>query len=173
MNDVPVIKSQLVEVYVPASSQGTTMQINVNNQQQLQGAFIHYIEAYCVADIPLSPTGKTLVSLDTLQKSYLTLNIQDLDYIWAKTGPIAGQDEKSYQVVDGSNLPPMGEFIKQMPLVDLHVVNTANNPYVRDRLYLNQALISWDKCYINTGVAMPQGDVSYLFNVFYSYKVHK
>lgn len=172
MSDISVLKSVLVEVYVPTSVQGTTQTINVSNQQQLQGAFIHYIRAYCVDDMPVSPTGKALVSADTMRKSYLTLNIQDLDYVWEKTGPLPGQEKIQRKAAD-PNFPPMGEFIKQMPLIDLHVVNTSNGSYNHNELYLNQAMISWDKCYINTGVSMPQGNVSYVFNVLYSYEVHR
>ena len=76
--------------------------------------------------------------------------------------------------IDDASSPPVlgkGEFMQQVPLVDLHTVqNTSNDPFERQPFQLQGQVVSWDKCYINLGAAIANTvNNSFLFLVGYTF----
>lgn len=141
----------LVEVVVNGVAGGNTQQrINFNDQPLLRGAKIWSIETYNIHDIPLSPQNNAVIAASVMQSAYLTVYIDD-----ASQPPVYGK----------------GEFMQQVPLVNMHTVqNTSNDPFERQPFQLQGQVISWDKVYLNLGAAIGNTvNNSFLFLVGYTF----
>lgn len=139
-----VIKSQLIEIVIPAASTATKIQFQ--DFPYLRGKQITGIETFTVNDISTSPTGKTVVTNAIAIKSYLTLYLNDLQ-----------------------NPNNVGEWIQNVPLASMHrVQNSANDAFVRKAMDMVGQVVYWEKCYITLGsAAAPVADTSYLFNIYF------
>ena len=139
-----VIKSQLVEIIQPGGSTATRLQLP--DQPYLRNKRITGIEIVTVADMSVSPTGKTPISGTDLKKSFLTLYLND-----------PGKPED------------VGEWIQSVPGALLHrVQNSSNDPFVRQMYELDSQVVYWEKCYFTFGSALGNvADVSFLINVYF------
>lgn len=139
-----VYKSQLIELVVPANSGARRFQFQ--DQPYLRGKQITAIEILNANDVNASPTGNAVISNTQMQKSYLTLYLDD-----------------------ATNRKNVGEWIQLVPFAILHrVQTTANDPFVRQMYELQNQVIYWEKCYINVSSALGNvADVSYLIQVYF------
>jgi hypothetical protein len=139
-----VLKSQLIELVVPAGS--NTTKIQFPDQPYLRNKQILGIETVIDGDMDASPSNRVPINLNQFQKSYLTLYLNDI------TVPNA-----------------IGEWIQNVPFVLLHrIQNTANDPYVREPYNLAGQVIYWEKCFVSFATALvPATDVSILLNVYF------
>lgn len=145
-----VIRSQYVELYVPATST-TLTQFNFLDQPQLRNAVLDGIQVYNVSDIPLAQSGKALVTATIMSRSFLTLYTNDV------------------QNVGDNKDNPVGELIYRYPLVSLHKTSTGTNAFEKELYPFAGQRLDWVKCYVNLGTAIGTGDISYVFQVYYHY----
>lgn len=143
-----VIKSQLIELVwqgvSPGGNTGTKLQFQ--DQPYLRNKKITGIEVLNSNDMSVSPAGNSLLSNTQLQKSFLTLYLNDVS-------------------VPNS----VGEWIQNVPFTLLHrVQNASNDPYVRQSYDLAGQVIYWEKCYVTFGQALGNTtNVSIILNVYF------
>jgi hypothetical protein len=139
-----VIKSQLIELTNPANSGATKLQFQ--DQPYLRGKQITGIEIFTVNDMSKSPSNKDVITAAQMEKSYLTLYLND-----------------------PGNPQNVGEWIQNVPLTILHrVQNSANDPFVRKAYDLVGQVIYWEKCYFSFASSLGNtSDVSFLINVYF------
>ena len=143
-----VIKSQLIELVwqgvSPGGNTGTKLQFT--DQPYLRNKKITGIEVLNSNDMSVSPAGNTLLSNAQLQKSFLTLYLNDVS-------------------VPNS----VGEWIQNVPFTLLHrVQNASSDPYVRQAYDLCGQVIYWEKCYVTFGTALLNtSNVSIILNVYF------
>lgn len=150
-----IVKTQLVEIPVLTTS-STLMQFKFPNQDFLRQKYIISIEAFCVADIPVSSTGNALITVANMQNAFLTLY------------------EQNPEAVDEQNIESsgQGQWDELIPLVTLHRLQTASpTPFVRDLPVFMPRVIQWEKSYValanGTQLGNASGPVSFLFQVGY------
>jgi hypothetical protein len=145
-----VKKSQLVELKVFGVSGGNTgTRFQFQDQPYLRFKPITGLETFNVVDIPLSPTGATVVSAAQLITGYLTLYVNDVD--------------------DPSSV---GEWIQNVPLTILKRTQDQTAgviaPFVRQPFLMAGQTILWDKSYVTLTSALSNTtDLSFLFNVYF------
>lgn len=142
-----VLKSQLIELVLPGVAGGNlSTKVQFQDQPYLREKKIFGIEVLNVADVTLSPTGKTPISNANMLNSYLTLYLNDV-----------------------ANPRDVGEWIQNVPFTLMHrVQNASNNPFVRQMFELQGQTIYWEKCYVNLAAPFSNvTDVSFLFNVYF------
>ena len=145
-----VKKSQLVELKVFGVSGGNTgTRFQFQDQPYLRFKPITGLETFNVVDIPLSPTGATVVSASQLVTGYLTLYVNDVD--------------------DPSSV---GEWIQNVPLTILKRTQDQTSgviaPFVRQPFLMAGQTILWDKSYVTLTTALSNTtDLSFLFNVYF------
>lgn len=142
-----ISKSQLVEIVLTGEAAGNQQtKIQFNDQPYLRRKKIVGLEILSATDTPKSPTNNDVTTSAVLQKSYLTLYLND---------PASPND--------------VGEWIQQVPLPLLHrLQNSANEPFVRELFALNQQIIYWEKCYITLPTPVANtANVSYLLQVYF------
>jgi len=139
-----VIKSQLIELVNPGGSTATKLQFQ--DQPYLRQKAITGIEILTVNDMATSPTNNSVITTAIMQKSYLTLYLND-----------------------PGNPQNVGEWIQNVPLTLLHrVQNSANDPFVRKAYDLVGQVIYWEKCYFSFSSSLGNvTDVSFLLNVYF------
>jgi hypothetical protein len=139
-----VIKSQLIELVNQGGSTATKLQFQ--DQPYLRQKQITGIEILNVNDMSASPTNKSVITNAQMQKSYLTLYLND-----------------------PGNPQNVGEWIQNVPLTLLHrVQNSSNDPYVRKAYDLVGQVIYWEKCYLSFSSSLANvADVSFLFNIYF------
>lgn len=144
-------KSQLVElkVFGVATPGNTGTRFQFQDQPYLRFKPITGLETFNVQDVPLSPTGATVVSATQLVTGFLTLYINDVD--------------------DPSSV---GEWIQNVPLVLLKRTQDQTGgviaPFVRQPFLLAGQTIIWDKSYVTLSTSLSNTtDISFLFNVYF------
>jgi len=139
-----VIKSQLIELVNQGGSTATKLQFQ--DQPYLRQKQITGIEILTVNDMATSPTNNSVITTAQMQKSYLTLYLND-----------------------PGNPQNVGEWIQNVPLALLHrVQNASNDPFVRKAYDLVGQVIYWEKCYLTFSSSLGNTlDVSFLFNVYF------
>ena len=139
-----VIKSQLIELTNPANSGATKLQFQ--DQPYLRGKQITGIEILNVNDMSASPSNKPVITAAQMEKSYLTLYLND-----------------------PGNPQNVGEWIQNVPLTLLHrVQNASGDPFVRKAYDLVGQVIYWEKCYFSFASSLGNtADVSFLLNVYF------
>jgi len=139
-----VIKSQLIELVNPGGSTATKLQFQ--DQPYLRQKQITGIEVLNVNDMSASPTNNPVITTAILQKSYITLYLND-----------------------PGNPQNVGEWIQNVPLVLLHrIQNASSDPYVRKAYDLVGQVIYWEKCYLTFASSLANAnDISFLFNVYF------
>jgi hypothetical protein len=139
-----VIKSQLIELIFPANSTATKFQFQ--DQPYLRNKQITGIEFFNDNDMDASPTGNAIATNGQMQKTYLTLYLND-----------------------PGNPQNVGEWIQNVPASILHrVQNNSNDPFVRKAYDLVGQVIYWEKCFLT--FSSPLGNaanVSFLFNIYF------
>ncbi len=140
-----VYKSQLIEIIQPANSTATKLQFQ--DFPYLRGRQITGIESYNILDMTVSPTGKTPCDAAQMQKTYLTLYLDD-------------------QAQGARNV---GEWIQNIPLVSLHRTQTTTaSPFVRQAFEMTNQVVYWEKCFFNFGSALGNtSDVSFMLTVYF------
>ena len=143
-----VIKSQLIELInqgVAGSGNGAT-KIQFADQPYLRNKQITGIEILNNDDMSATPSNRTPITNAQMQKSYLTLYLND---------PM--------------NPKSVGEWIQNVPFTLLHrIQNASNDPFIRDMFNLADQVIYWEKCYITLSTAFNNTtDVSFLLNVYF------
>ena len=142
-----VYKSQLVELINPGISGGNTAtRIQFNDLPYLRGKKITGIEILTSDDMSASPTNGTPISTAQMEKSYLTLYLND-----------------------ANNPQNVGEWIQNVPFTLLHrVQNASNTPFVRQMYEMVGQVIYWEKCYITLSTAFANTtNVSFLLQVYF------
>ena len=142
-----VYKSQLVELINPGISGGNTAtRIQFNDLPYLRGKRITGIEIINSNDMSASPTNNTPISAAQMEKSYLTLYLND-----------------------ATNPQNVGEWIQNVPFTLMHrVQNVSNDPFVRQMYELVGQVIYWEKCYITLSTAFGNTtNVSFLLQVYF------
>jgi hypothetical protein len=139
-----VYKSQLIELVVPANSGARRFQFQ--DQPYLRGKKITSIEILNSGDVNASPTGNAVITDTQMQKSYLTLYLDDVN-----------------------NRQNVGEWIQLVPFSILHrIQNSSTNPFVRQMFDLQSQVVYWEKCYINVSSSLGNTtDISYLIQVYF------
>jgi len=139
-----VYKSQLIELVVPANSGARRFQFQ--DQPYLRGKKITSIEILNAGDVNASPTGNAVITDTQMQKSYLTLYLDDVN-----------------------NRQNVGEWIQLVPFSILHrIQNSSTNPFVRQMFDLQSQVVYWEKCYINVSSSLGNTtDISYLIQVYF------
>jgi hypothetical protein len=142
-----VYKSQLVELINPGISGGNTAtRIQFNDLPYLRKKRITGIEILTSSDMSASPTNGTPISAAQMEKSYLTLYLND-----------------------ANNPENVGEWIQNVPFTLLHrVQNGSADPFVRQMFELVGQVIYWEKCYITLSTAFANTtNVSFLLQVYF------
>ena len=142
-----VYKSQLVELINPGISGGNTAtRIQFNDLPYLRGKKITGIEILTSSDMSASPTNGTPISTAQMEKSYLTLYLND-----------------------ANNTQNVGEWIQNVPFTLLHRIQNADNgPFVRQMYEMVGQVIYWEKCYITLSTAFANTtNVSFLLQVYF------
>lgn len=143
-------KSQLVELKVFGVAGGNTgTRFQFQDQPYLRFKPIMGVETFNVQDVPVSPTGATVVSATQLVTGFLTLYINDVD--------------------DPSSV---GEWIQNVPLTLLKRTQDQTGgviaPFVRQPFLMAGQTIIWDKSYVTLSSALNNTtDLSFLFNVYF------
>lgn len=135
-------KTQLIEVII---HQGTTAtRFNIPDQPQLRQKKTLSIEIFNADDVTVSPSGNTTVSGANVERSFLTLYINESNGI-------------------------SGEYVQNIPLTALHrcIVGTTN-AYVYQIAEFNNKMIDWSKSYITCQGGTWGTALSYLINVNYT-----
>lgn len=144
-------RTYLIESVIQGATGGNTNgQFNFSPQYQLQNLQHLSIELYTAGDVGNSPQGNTVATAAQLKGCYLTLYIND-----------------------PNNLNSEGQFIQQLPILDLHYIqNAANDPFSRTRFEFAPGItVIWEKSYIqfNPAFGNTAGDnISVLLNVDYA-----
>lgn len=118
---------------------------NFLDQSYLRNLECKGLEVYSVTDIPLSPSGNPVFTIDQLQGSYLTLYTND-----------------------PKNKNAQGQWIMLQPVIDLHYIqNSANEPFSRARFEFEPGIgIVWEKSYLTFAAPLNNTDpLSFLINV--------
>lgn len=142
-----VYKSQLIELINPGIAGGNTAtRIQFNDQPYLRNKKITGIEILNSSDMSASPSNKTPISAAQMEKSYLTLYLNDI-----------------------GNPSNVGEWIQNVPFTLLHrVQNSSTDPFVRQMFELEGQVIYWEKCYITLSSSFANTtDVSFLLQVYF------
>lgn len=147
-NMLKIKKSQLVELKIFGVAGGNTgTRFQFQDQPYLRFKSILGIDTYNATEVPVSPTGATVVSNAQMIKGYLTLYINDVD-----------------------NPSSVGEWMQNIPLVQMHRIEspTSANVFVFEPMLLAGQTIIWDKSYVTLSSAFSNTtDVSFLFNIYF------
>lgn len=156
MNYLHTIKTQLVELQIPAGATGTRFYFN--DQPFLRSKSIVSLEVYNSTDVPASPTNVALATSDQLIAGFLTMYGND-----PETPPV--NPTSGLQV--NNQVVAQGEWIQNFPLTSLHRVAGAN-PYVFMKETFIPRIWVWEKSYVTFPVSPdPETAISILFNVGY------
>lgn len=143
------IKTQWVELIL----NGTTGTPNTQNQPNflpqtfLNNKLIVSLEVYSSNDVPVSPNNNPLLTIAQIKGGFLTLYMSD---------------------PESKNGGNQGQWLYNLPLIDLHNVQNGTDPYVRDKFLMMPSSIVWEKSYIYFPTAPPvTAQSSVLFNVGY------
>lgn len=143
MNYPQNIKSQIVELVVPASSTLTRFQFTTQNF--LRQKQVVSLETFSINDLLLSPQGYALPTKANLQSAYVTFYGSDPEK------PDAN-----------------GDWLQTIPLLSMHRMVNGTDPYVFDLYRLVPRSIVWEKSFIQLGAQLGSGSiVSFVFNVGY------
>lgn len=135
-------KTQLIELIVPAST--TATRFNIPDQPLLRYKKTLSIEIYNANDVTVSPSGNATVTAANVQRSFLTLYINE---------------------PDGTS----GEYVQNIPLTSLHRIAYGTTvPYVFDIAEFANKQIDWSKSYITCQGGTWASQLSYLINVNYA-----
>lgn len=140
-------KSQLVELKIFGISTGNTgTQFQFQDQPYLRNKKIFGLESMQLSEVPVSPTGATIVNAGQYQKAFLTLYVNDV------------RDPSS-----------VGEWIQNVPMVLIHrVQNDQAAAFVRVPYVMAGQTIIWDKSYIRLSSPLNNTtDTSFIFNVYF------
>lgn len=149
------IKYELVELVVPANS--TLTVFTFDPQPHLQNEKIVSLEVYTVNDLTSSPQGNGLPTTANFQSAYLNLYGADPD------SPLNANP------VNSNPPPPMGNWMKPIPLWSLHRLNNGTDPYVFELFEIEPRNIIWNKSIIQTGAVLGNSaPVSWLVLVGYT-----
>ena len=145
MSDFVQIKSQIVELVVPANS--TQVNFTFNFQQFLGQKNIISLETFTINDMPVSPLGNILPTYAQLSNAFVTFY---------------GQNPED----TSSN----GIWLSEIPMVTLHRMINGTDPYVRDLYSQMPRVIVWEKSKITlaTGNLGNEAQLSFVFQVGYS-----
>lgn len=137
------IKTQIVELVVPAASTLTRFQFPTQNF--LRNKHIVSLDVFSVNDLTLSPQGYTLPTKANLQSAYVT-----------------------FYGADPEKPDAMGDWIQNLPLLTMHRMVNGTDPYVFDQFKLVPRILIWEKSYILLGAALGNTAItSFVFNVGY------
>lgn len=143
-----VFKSQLVELITPGLTApgNSATRIQFNDLPYLRNKRITGIEILTSSDMSASPTNNTPISAAQMEKSYLTLYLNDVN-----------------------NKQNVGEWIQNVPFTLMHrVQNSSTDPFVRQMFELEGQVIYWEKCYITLSSAfLNTTNVSFLIQVYF------
>lgn len=143
-----VKKSQLVELKVFGVAGGNTgTRFQFQDQPYLRFKSIVGLDTFNGTDVPVSPTGATVVTSTETTLAFLTLYINDVD-----------------------NPSSVGEWMQNIPLVLMHRVEqpATGNVFVFDPFLLCGQTIIWDKSYVTLSSPLNNtADKSFLFNVYF------
>lgn len=140
-------KSQLVELKIYGIASGNTgTNFQFQDQPYLRNKKIFGLESFVNVEVPISPTGASVVTTDQYYKGYLTLYTNDV-----------------------KNPSSLGEWIQNVPMTVLHrVQNNVATAFVRIPYVLAGQTIVWDKSYVRlTSAFNNTTDISFIFNVYF------
>lgn len=149
-------KTQLVTLEVKEGMLNQ-QRFNFLDQPQLrsvlkgQTVYIDAIECYTNQDMAVTQIGQAVITPAIMQKSYLTLFIDD-------------QKDRLM----------MGEYVNFMPLTTLHRTQSnqtaTQSPWVRDLIMFPGLNVDWSKSYVTVGTPIGGSTpYNYLFNVYYHF----
>ena len=130
-----IYKEQLIEVPVPgiAVTGQTATRFLFPDLPQLRYVYLRALKCYSFNALPVAPSTNPNISLVNFKQAFLTLYISDPD-----------------------NLASQGEYIYQIPLIELNdIVDNAAPiaPYTfKVKPFIGQSVV-WPKCYITFAVA--------------------
>jgi hypothetical protein len=163
MNGFQNYRTQLIEFVVQGTGTANAQQkIQFTDQPYLRNMPMYWLSAYNADDIPVSPQQNAVISAAQMAGCFLTLYTSDPQ----SPGLIDGKaDSKWYD--------RKGEFFTQIPLIDLHNIQNADqDAFNRILFQLRGQAIYWEKSYITIGTAGGLGNtdnLSFLFSVGFAY----
>jgi hypothetical protein len=122
----------------------TQRRFQFGQEQFLRQKQIVSIEVFTANDMVTSPQNNPVMDSTLLKNSYVT-----------------------FYGGDPENTTSYGEWLWRIPMVSLHRLNNATDPFTFDLFRLVPQQIIWEKSYIETEVDLTSAPMSFIFSVGY------